>query len=149
MTTNRADLTELMVYVRPILPDKLALKFQKMYPHWKPTYEDENGEKQVMKYEEGQRVQHDGILWRCISTHTVDDPEGWKPGVAPSLFDKVLIPDETQIYPWEQPGSTNGYKKGDKVTHNGKTWESQQDNNVWEPGAVGTENIWKEVTETE
>ena len=28
---------------------------------------------------------------------------------------------------WEQPGSTNGYSKGDKVTHNGKTWESLVD----------------------
>ena len=46
---------------------------------------------------------------------------------------------------WEQPGSTNGYSKGDKVTHNGKTWESLADNNVWEPGAAGTESLWKEV----
>ena len=46
---------------------------------------------------------------------------------------------------WEQPGSTNGYSKGDKVTHNGKTWESLVDNNVWEPGVIGTESLWKEV----
>ena len=145
MGIKREDVIELMVQVRPNLPDKLALKFQKMYPHWKPTYEDENGETKVMKYEEGHRVQHDGILWRCISTHTVDNPEGWKPGIAPSLFDKVLIPDETQIYPWEQPGSTNGYKEGDKVTHNGKTWVSKHPANVWEPGAPGTEALWVEV----
>ena len=29
--------------------------------------------------------------------------------------------------------------------HNGKTWESLVDNNVWEPGAVGTESLWKEI----
>lgn len=31
--------------------------------------------------------------------------------------------------------------KGDKVTHNGKTWQSTTDNNVWEPGVYG----WEEV----
>ena len=35
------------------------------------------------------------------------------------------------------------YKR--QVTHNGKTWESLADNNVWEPGAIGTESLWKEV----
>ncbi|WP_350308143.1 carbohydrate-binding protein [[Ruminococcus] torques] len=47
--------------------------------------------------------------------------------------------------PWEQPNSTNPYKKGDRVTHKGKTWESLVDSNVWEPGAVGSESLWKEV----
>ena len=31
--------------------------------------------------------------------------------------------------------------KGDKVTNNGKTWQSTTDNNVWEPGVYG----WEEV----
>lgn len=42
---------------------------------------------------------------------------------------------------WEQPGSTNPYAKGDKVMHNGKTWQSTTDNNVWEPCVYG----WEEV----
>ena len=46
---------------------------------------------------------------------------------------------------WEQPNSTNPYKKGDRVTHKGKTWESLVDSNVWEPDAVGSESLWKEV----
>lgn len=33
---------------------------------------------------------------------------------------------------------------GDKVSHNGKHWESMIDFNVYEPSVVG-ENIWKEV----
>ena len=41
----------------------------------------------------------------------------------------------------EQAESTNPYAKGDKVTHNGKTWISTTDNNVWEPGVYG----WEEV----
>ena len=33
---------------------------------------------------------------------------------------------------------------GDKVTHNGKTWVSDIDNNVWEPGLHG----WTELGTT-
>lgn len=31
--------------------------------------------------------------------------------------------------------------KDDKVIHNGKTWVSDIDNNVWEPGVYG----WNEI----
>lgn len=63
------------------------------------------------------------------------------PTDAPSLFAKVLIPDENVVPAWEQPDSTNPYMVGDKVTHNGGTWVSVVDNNVWEPGTYG----WNEV----
>lgn len=43
----------------------------------------------------------------------------------------------TKIEDWKQPGSTNPYMKGEKVTHNGNTWESSIDNNVWAPGVHG------------
>lgn len=33
------------------------------------------------------------------------------------------------------------YVAGEKVTHNGKTWTSIVDNNVWETGAYGWEEI--------
>ena len=46
---------------------------------------------------------------------------------------------------WIQPGANNAYKQGDQVEHNGKVWESQIDNNVWEPGIVGTESLWVEI----
>ena len=46
--------------------------------------------------------------------------------------------------PWEQPtGAHNAYMVGDVQTHNGKTWESTVDNNVWEPGVSG----WREKPE--
>lgn len=94
-------------------------------------------------YEVGDRVRYADVLYKCLTGHTAQ--ESWAPDVSPSLWAKVLIPDPSVIPEWEQPGSTNGYSKGDKVTHNGKTWESLADNNVWEPGAVGTESLWKEV----
>ena len=94
-----------------------------------------------VQYTAGQRVQDDGTLYTVLQTHT-SQPD-WKPAAAPSLFAKVLIPDPTVIPEWEQPESTNPYAKGDKVTHNGKTWVSDIDGNVWEPGVYG----WTEVAE--
>ena len=94
-----------------------------------------------VQYTAGQRVQDDGVLYTVLQAHT-SQPD-WKPAAAPSLFAKVLIPDPTVIPEWEQPESTNPYAKGDKVTHNGKTWVSDIDGNVWEPGVYG----WTEVAE--
>ena len=37
--------------------------------------------------------------------------------------------------------SANAYAKGDKVTHNGKTWISDIDNNAWAPGVY----VWMEA----
>lgn len=114
------------------LDDKDALECVCLYEKWSG-----NG----VQYTAGQRVQDDGILYTVLQAHT-SQPD-WKPADAPSLFAKVLIPDPTVIPEWEQPESTNPYAKGDKVTHNGKTWVSDIDGNVWEPGVYG----WTEVAE--
>ena len=98
-----------------------------------------------VQYTAGQRVQDDGVLYTVLQAHT-SQPD-WKPAAAPSLFAKVLIPDPSVVPEWEQPGSTNPYMKGDQVKHNGKTWVSLIDNNVWEPGVTGTAALWQEVAE--
>lgn len=41
--------------------------------------------------------------------------------------------------------STSPYMKGNVALHDGKVWESMADNNVFEPGTVGTEALWKIV----
>ena len=110
--------------------DTTALRMVEFYPEW------ESGQ----AYSTGYKVQRSGKLWRCLQDHTSQD--GWEPDSAPSLWAKVLIPDETVVPEWEQPDSTNPYSAGDKVTHNGKTWVSDIDNNVWEPGVYG----WSEVS---
>lgn len=92
-------------------------------------------------YSVGARRQYDGVLYRCLQAHT--SQIDWAPDVAVSLWAQVLIPDPEVIPEWVQPGSTNPYMAGDKVTHNGKTWISTIDNNVWEPGVYG----WDVVTE--
>ena len=114
------------------LTDAEAITATCLHPKW-------NGNS--VQYTAGQRVQDDGILYTVLQAHT-SQPD-WKPAAAPSLFAKVLIPDPTVIPEWEQPDSTNPYSKGDKVMHNSKTWVSDIDGNVWEPGVYG----WTEVAE--
>ena len=112
------------------LDDAAALQAVCLHPHWAAG--------QV--YAAGYKVQRGGALYRCLQGHTAQ--ADWTPDAAPSLWAKVLIPDPEMIPEWEQPDSTNTYSAGDKVTHNGKTWVSGIDNNVWEPGVYG----WTEVS---
>lgn len=116
--------------------DEQALQVQSLYPEW-----DSLAEGTTLKV--GERVNYLGVLYNVLQEH--QKQATWNPVDAPSLFAKVLIPDPSVIPEWEQPEATNPYMKGDKVTHNGSTWESLVDNNVWEPGAVGTETLWKEI----
>ena len=109
------------------LTDEQALKAAALYPAW--SAED--------TYDAGERVRHGGALYKCLQGHTAQSD--WTPAAAPSLWAKVLTSDTGEPLPWEQPGSTNPYMKGDKVTHGGKTWVSTLDNNVWEPGVYGWE----------
>ena len=111
------------------LEDETALEAVELFPAWKPD----------MDLTAGDRVRHDGILYRVLQDHT--SQADWTPDAAPSLFARVLIPDPEVIPEWVQPDSTNPYMAGDRVTHSSKTWESTIDNNVWEPGVYG----WIEV----
>ena len=113
-----------------MLTDEQALQVTTLYPLWDAT----------KTYAVGDRVRYAGNLYRCLQPHTAQ--KTWNPADAPSLWAKVLTDPSGAIL---QPDSTNPYAKGDKVTHNGKTWESLVDNNVWEPGVTGTESLWKEV----
>ena len=129
-------LVELARKLRPLiekaagsLDDGDALEGVQLFPVWKADG----------TYAVGDRVNYNATLYRCLQPHTAQ--ETWKPDVSPSLWAKVLIPDPAVIPAWEQPDSTNPYMKGDKVTHKEKTWVSDIDNNVWEPGVYG----WSEV----
>lgn len=119
--------------------DEQALEVQALYPDWETDFKEGD------TLEAGVRVNYKEVLYKILQTH--QKQETWNPVDAPSLFAKVLNPDQSIIMEWEQPDSTNGYMTGDRVIHNGIIYESLVDNNVWEPGVVGTETLWKEVTE--
>ena len=120
------------------LTDEQAITVKDIYPVW---------EGNCVSYQKDFYLTHNGKLYKVLQAHT--SQEDWAPDAAPSLFAEVLPgQDGTWIGEWARPGSTNPYMIGDRVTHNGETWESLVDNNVWEPGAQGSEALWKEV-ETE
>lgn len=116
--------------------DEQALEVQSLYPEWASLADGT-----TLKV--GDRVNYEGLLYNVLQEHQKQST--WNPVDAPSLFAVVLIVDPSVIPEWVQPDSTNPYMKGDKVTHNGSTWESLVDNNVWQPGTVGTESLWKLV----
>lgn len=111
------------------LTDNEALQAVELFPEWAAG----------KAYSVDERVKYKDVLYKVLQAHT--SQTGWEPDVAVSLFAKVLIPDPGEIPEWEQPGSTNPYMMGDKVRHNNKVWISIVDNNVWEPGVYG----WDEV----
>lgn len=92
-----------------------------------------------ISYVTGKRLKYNDVVYKVLQDHISQD--GWTPDVTPSLFAKVLIPDENVVPEWEQPDSTNPYMTGDKVTHSGETWVSTCDNNVWEPGVHGWDKV--------
>ena len=112
------------------LDDADALEAKELYPQW-------SGDS--IEYTVDFRVRYNGILYKVLQNHT--SQPAWTPDVTPSLFAKVLIPEPDVIPEWQQPDSTNPYMIGDKVTHNGKTWENTINNNVWQPGVYG----WVEI----
>jgi len=107
------------------LDDATALKAPEVFPTWW----------QGATYSVGDRVRYDDVLYRCLQAHGAQAQ--WTPDQAPSLWARVLIPDPDVVPEWVQPDSTNPYMSGDRVSHNGQTWESAIDNNVWEPGVYG------------
>ena len=112
------------------LPDEIAATIPMYAEPWREN----------TTYVLGERVQHNGKLWKCLQPHT--SQSDWEPGIAVSLWAEVLAgQDGADVGEWVQPDSTNAYMAGDVVTHNEKTWRSTVDNNVWEPGAFGWEEI--------
>ena len=114
------------------ITDEQALQSSKLFKKW-----DSNR----VTYEAGQRLNYNGVLYKVLQPHT--SQSDWTPDTTPSLYTKVLIPDENIIPEWVQPDSTNAYMTGDKVTFEGKIYESLIDNNIWSP--VSYPAGWQEI----
>ena len=129
--SNVGEFIKMLDGIINTLTDEQALKCVLLFPEWD----------KAAHYKVDDRVRYNEILYRCLTEH--DAQETWTPTDAPSLWAKVLIdPNVDGPQEWEQPSSVNGYKQGDQVIHNGIIYESNVDNNVWEPGIVGTEGVW-------
>ena len=107
------------------LDDSTALEVPEMFPMWTPR-----------AYEMGDRVRYEGVLYKCVQAHPMNDT--YIPGEAVSLWAQVLNDD---IRDWVQPDSTNPYMKGDKVRYQGQVWVSTIDYNVYAPDVYGWEVV--------
>lgn len=127
--TKTQEIRTVLDPILEALTDEQADKFTELYPEWNTgkTYCADN------------RVRFNNILYKCITEHI--SQSDWTPDVSPSLWTRVIASTDDEIVAWVQPESTNPYMSGDKVTHNGTTWVSDIDNNVWEPGVYG----WSEL----
>lgn len=115
------------------LSDEEAIDVAALFPTWASKLDQE--------VTAGERLWYDGKLYKVLQPHTTQ--ADWTPDVTPALYAEVSIEEWPD---WEQPlGSEDAYAKDDKVSHAGKHWISQVDGNVWEPGAAGTEALWREV----
>ena len=116
------------------MDDDTARDNAELFPRWVSGH----------AYQVGDRVCADGTLYKVIQGHT--SQEDWTPDVAVSLFAEILPgQDGTEIGEWRQPDSTNPYNTGDRVTYQGKIYESLIDGNVWSPDSYPAG--WKEVSE--
>lgn len=89
-------------------------------------------------YVVGDRFRYGGKLYRVVQAHT--SQADWVPDGTPALYTVVSVEEWPE---WVQPtGAHDAYSAGAKVTHDGKHWVSDIDNNTWAPGAYG----WTEVT---
>ena len=130
LTRRRAEeFIEALLKLRENASDEQAYEVPPVYPEWKEGIE----------YKVGDRILYNNTLYKVLTSHS--SQADWMPNAAPSLFAKVLIPNENEVPMWEQPDSTNPYMTGDKVRHGDKIWVSNCDNNVWEPGFYG----WNEA----
>lgn len=107
-----------------VIPDEDAPDAMTLFRKWAPG----------MDLVLGQRLQHEGKLYKVVQPHT--SQAGWEPDKTQALFTEIAKPGE--IPEWTQPtGAQDAYNKGDKVRHGGQIWESNVDANVWEPGVYG------------
>ena len=103
------------------LTDEDALQAVELFPQW------------VIKhsYIVGERLQYNGVLYRVVQAHT--SQADWTPDITPALFVVVSLDEWPEFV--QPTGAHDAYKKGDKVTFEGKHYISLIDGNVYSPTA--------------
>lgn len=133
-TPQDAAITLAMMQAESLSDDE-ALKVPALYPEWSGN---------AVVYPVGTRVLYNGTLYKAIETHTsssvtspIDSLQNWV---------KVLPSSSGETAPdWERG---HIYNKGDRVTKYGCIYESTIDSNTYEPGVVGSESAWTQITQS-
>ena len=91
-------------------------------------------------YNKGDCCTEGGKTWRSKIDNNVHSPSAYPQGWQDVATEEGVIPEPEQPSEqppeWKQPtGGHDAYKIGDRVTYNGKVYESVIDANVWAPDA--------------
>lgn len=109
------------------LTDETAINVIILFPEWQPNHQ----------YDLNYRLRYKNKLYKVVQAHTSQIE--WEPNLTPALFTEVAKPNEIPV--WKQPtGVQDAYMNGDQVyypTSNDDIWQSDIDNNVWQPGVYG------------
>ena len=109
------------------LDDENALNVADLFPYWI------SGKAYII----ADRVQYNGVLYKCVQSHTSQDD--WTPDITPALWVVVSIDEFPE---WIQPhGAHDAYNLGDKCSHLDKHWISTMDANIYEPSVYGWDEI--------
>lgn len=112
------------------LTDADALESVELFPAWAA------GE----AYTVDERIQYGGTLYRVVQAHT--SQADWTPDKTPALFVVVSLDEWPEFV--QPTGAHDAYKKGDKITFEGKHYISLIDANVYSPTAYPAG--WQEQT---
>jgi chitodextrinase len=116
------------------LPDDDALSAVELFPAWQSD----------RAYTVGERVRHDGKLYKVVQAHMAQ--ADWTPDATLALFTEVAPPGVIPV--WRQPtGAQDAYNTGDRVRYpdeDGAVYASTVDNNVWSPDVYGWEELANE-----
>lgn len=110
------------------LPDEDALQAVELFPQWATSH----------AYAVDERLQYKNVLYRVVQAHT--SQVDWTPDKTPALFVVVSLDEWPEFV--QPTGAHDAYKKGDKVTFEGKHYISLIDANVYSPAAYPAG--WKE-----
>ena len=112
------------------LADEDALQAVELFPQWVTGH----------AYVVDERLQYKNVLYRVVQAHT--SQADWTPDKTPALFVTVSLDEWPEFV--QPTGAHDAYKKGDKVTFNGKHYISLIDANVYSPTAYPAG--WQEQT---
>ena len=110
------------------LTDEDALQAVELFPQWATGH----------AYAVDERLQYKNVLYRVVQAHT--SQADWTPDITPALFVVVSLDEWPEFV--QPTGAHDAYKKGDKVTFEGKHYISLIDANVYSPAAYPAG--WKE-----
>lgn len=128
LTDKQRELIALIKVTVTKADDATALEDKDWYPEW--VYKE--------KVEIGDIRRYNDKLYK-VHNHAGDNL--YPPDQVPAVWNEISLEEWPE---WKQPaGAHDSYSKGSKVTHNGKKWTSDVDNNTWEPGVYG----WTEFVE--